>query len=234
MVRNFDIRIKPEGGGFDKTSLISWWNLEEISGTRNDAHGTNHLTDNNTVLYATGKVGNAAQFVAANLEYLSIVDNASLSVADIDFTFAFWTYINSFADYDRMISKDDGTAGNREYFMFVSTSANKFGWGIPAGNTVFATSFGAPSLATWYFIVCRHDSVANTISISINDGTVDSAAHSTGFVDGASSFLISGFNGASSFFNGCMDSILFAKRVLTAAEITWLYNAGVGRAYSEL
>ena len=37
-----------------RTSLTSYWNLYEASGTRNDSHSTNHLTDNNTV---TGAVG---------------------------------------------------------------------------------------------------------------------------------------------------------------------------------
>lgn len=37
-----------------KTSLISYWNLDEASGTRNDSHGANHLTDNNTVTQAFG------------------------------------------------------------------------------------------------------------------------------------------------------------------------------------
>lgn len=37
-----------------KTDLVSYWNLTEASGTRNDAHGTNNLTDNNTVTTAPG------------------------------------------------------------------------------------------------------------------------------------------------------------------------------------
>jgi hypothetical protein len=37
-----------------KTSLVSYWNLTESSGTRNDNHGTNHLTDNAGVTSATG------------------------------------------------------------------------------------------------------------------------------------------------------------------------------------
>ena len=39
-----------------ESSLVSWWDLNEESGTRNDAHGTNNLTDNNTVSYSLGKV----------------------------------------------------------------------------------------------------------------------------------------------------------------------------------
>lgn len=40
--------------------LVSFWNLDEISGTRSDAHGSNHLTDNNTVTYAAGLASGAA------------------------------------------------------------------------------------------------------------------------------------------------------------------------------
>ena len=32
-----------------KTNLVSWWDLEEASGARVDSHGSNDLTDNNTV-----------------------------------------------------------------------------------------------------------------------------------------------------------------------------------------
>jgi hypothetical protein len=39
-----------------KTSLISWWQLNEPSGSRGDSHGTNTLTDNNTVGSAVGKI----------------------------------------------------------------------------------------------------------------------------------------------------------------------------------
>lgn len=35
-------------------NLISWWSLDEASGTRYDSHGTNHLTDNNTVSSEAG------------------------------------------------------------------------------------------------------------------------------------------------------------------------------------
>ena len=55
--------------------LVAYWNLNETSGDRADATGNGHtLTDNNTVGYATGKINNAASFVAANSGYLSIAD----------------------------------------------------------------------------------------------------------------------------------------------------------------
>lgn len=42
-----------------KTSLVSYWELNEPSGIRNDLHGTNHLTDNNTVTTNPGVIQNA-------------------------------------------------------------------------------------------------------------------------------------------------------------------------------
>ena len=36
------------------TNLVSWWELDEASGTRVDKHGSNDLTDNNTVTDAEG------------------------------------------------------------------------------------------------------------------------------------------------------------------------------------
>jgi hypothetical protein len=38
----------------EKVGLESYWNLDESSGTRVDSHGTNDLTDNNTVLSGAG------------------------------------------------------------------------------------------------------------------------------------------------------------------------------------
>ncbi len=37
-----------------KTNLVSWWNLSETSGPRLDSHGSNHLTDHNSVAPAVG------------------------------------------------------------------------------------------------------------------------------------------------------------------------------------
>lgn len=40
----------------EKVSLVSWWALDEASGSRADSHGSNTLTDNNTVTQGSGKV----------------------------------------------------------------------------------------------------------------------------------------------------------------------------------
>jgi len=50
-------------------SILHLWKLDETSGTRSDFIATCHLTDNNTVLYGTGKIGNGADFKKDKNEY---------------------------------------------------------------------------------------------------------------------------------------------------------------------
>lgn len=223
-----------------KTSLISWWDLDEASGTRNDAHSTNHLTDNNTVTQAAGVsagTGNAAQFTAANSEYLSIADNAALSTGDIDFTFAGWVYMDSLADED--FWGKWSTANEGEYFMeYAHTGGAKFRFAVSSNGTavtgsVLSTLPSPASTATWYFVVAWHDSVGNTINIQVNDGTAGSAAYSAGVRNSTSPFEV-GRAVSTRYVNGRVDSLGFWKRTLTAAEKTALYNSGAGKRYSDL
>src|SRR5437868_1055887 len=78
-----------------RVGLVSYWPLNETSGTRLDVHGANHLTDNNTVTRALGIRNEAGQFTRANSEYLSIPHNASLSLSNTSFTIALWACLDS-------------------------------------------------------------------------------------------------------------------------------------------
>lgn len=218
-----------------QSGLVAFWKLDEVSGVRNDSVGANHLTDNNTVTQAVGKVGNAAQFTTANSESLSIVDNAALSMGDIDFTIAGWVYLDSVLVDQPLVSKRQN-ATNREYLVqYVAGGTNRFRFGVTADGVTFtllaAASLGAPLVATWYFVVSWHDATANTINIQVNNGAVDSGAHATGVFDGTSIFELGADTEALAFLGGRLDACGIWKRVLTPAERTYLYNAGAGREY---
>jgi len=218
------------------TSLISYWKLDEENGVRNDAHGSNNLTDNNTVLFGTGKIENAADFESDNTEYLSHVDNAGLSVGDIDFTFAAWVNLESLSD--RAIITKTATVGNTdtEYAIYYSNSSSRFRFqvsnGAGTGVTLVGTSSGAISTSTWYYVIAWHDAAANEVYIQVNNGTVDSASYSAGSFDGSNSFNISSYNnGTGWLFDGLIDEVGFWKRILTSQERSNLYNSGNGLAY---
>ena len=217
-------------------NLISFWKLGEVSGTRFDSVGSNDLTDNNTVTQAAGKIGDAAQFTKANSESLTHVDNASLSTGDIDFSFAMWVYLDSKNTQQQYVCKYAG-GGQVEYTLFYASSLDRFRWVVSHnGSTeagITADTFGAVSINTWYFLACWHDSIANTINISVNDGGVDSLAHSLGVFDSTATLQVGAILPAApiNFVDGRMDAIGFWKKVLPANERTELYNSGDGLEY---
>lgn len=217
-------------------SMISFWELEEASGNRADSHGSNTLTDNNTVTQQAGKVGNAAEFVAANSEYLSRASNASLQVGDIDFSFAFWVRLANVATSQILVAKYFPTA-NFQYRFDIASSRFRFLVSNDGSSlaSVTANTFGAPSNDTWYFVMGWHDASGNTINISVNNGAADSTAHSTGvFSTGTAAFTIGASAAPATYTTGRIDQVIFSKRLWVANEKASIYNGGNGRAYSYL
>lgn len=232
--QNMLLGVGSQGAGFP-SGAVACWNLDEASGQRNDSVGSNHLTDNNTVTQAAGKVGNAAQFTAANSEYLSIADTAALSTGDIDFTFTAWVYLDSKAT-SILVSKSEGAIGKEEYNILYAGTPDRFQFQIAdastvAVGTVSADNLGSPSTATWYFIVAWHDATANTVNIRVNNGTADSAATTGVPTDTAARFTLGAYAwNLSAYVNGRQDAVGLWKRKLTDAEQSYLYNSGNGRA----
>jgi hypothetical protein len=224
------------------SGLISYWKLEEASGSRTDSKGSNSLASNG-VTSSVGVKNNAGLFTEASSQYLNTADNSSLSTGDADFTIAGWVYMNSKATFNAantIVGKWNYAAGQREYILFYSGfgapfTVDRFQFAVsPDGTnvaTVAANALGSPSTGVWYFIVAWHDSVANTVNIQINNGTVNSVATSTGVLDGTSEFDIGRFQ-SQNYWNGRIDEVGFWKRVLTNTERTDLYNSGNGNTCS--
>jgi hypothetical protein len=211
------------------TGLVSWWSLDETSGTRNDSHGSNHLTDNNTVGYTAGVRDNAAYFIAANNEHLSINDNASVSTGDINFTVCYWVYMNTKAG--TMVYKH-ASSSTREYYTQYESVSDRYRFCYSSNGTSFSTisadNFGSPGTGEWHYVCAWHDATNNQVGIQVNNGTANTSSYSSGVFDSTSPLMI-GLG-----LNGYLDEIAFYKRTLSSAEREWLYNAGSGREYCEV
>lgn len=222
-----------KGGSSLLNGLVGYWPLEEASGTRVDATGRgNDLTSNNSVGQAAGKVGNCATFVAASSQSLSLVDNADLSTGDVDFTVACWVNFATTGTFQMMLSKGDAGSGSAiklgEYFLYRWTDGFLYfdvGNGTVSGQ---AGPSGAVSLSAWHFVVGWHDSVANTVNLQVDNGTVFSTSYSSGSIDTVNAFRL-GASASTQFLNGSLDEVGFWRRILTAGERTSLWNAGAGR-----
>jgi hypothetical protein len=220
--------------------LVSYWALEESSSTRYDSE-TNplvmDLTDNNTVTSVAGKVGNAAFFDNANTEWLSHLDSVELSRGNFDFTIVAWSKIRAFVGNMVIASQWSLTPGNqRSWRLWYNSSVGRYEFEVSNNGTAVQalqdSVFGGTTTNTWHFHVCIHDTVNNLLSISTDNGTPNTLAYALGVFDSTAPFTIGarGTAGADSF-DGTLDECGIWDRVLTPAEITYLYNSGNGRTF---
>lgn len=216
--------------------LVAHWAMEQPTGTRLDSEPTGtpqDLTDNNTVGQVGGIQGNAAFFQAINSEFLSHADSADLSVGNIDFTITAWFKFSTLATSQSIVSHYNAAGNLRAWDVRWDSTSGRLQWIVSNNGTTLTTreltAFGSPSTNVWLFIYCTHDSTADTISASINDGVVNSSAHATGVLNSSAIFTIGANDNTSRFFDGAIDEVSFWKRLLTTAEITELYAGGVGK-----
>lgn len=228
-----------QGSTYLETNLVSWWTLNETSGTRNDSKGTNHLTDNNTVLYAVGKKGNAADFESTNTEYLSITD-ASQSGLDFsgDCSFSMWVNLESKpADTSRFafLSKFT-TSGNWSYMVGyqrddATSDGLLFNTSSTGSNQAQANIAIADfSLATWYhvvFVKSGSTAYAYVNGVYVGSGTVFSTIYNSS-VD----FRIGYEYGSATYMDGLIDEVAAYSRALHYGDVLDLYNAGNAITYT--
>lgn len=230
------------------TDFVAYYKLDETSGTRNDSSANAyHLTDNNTVTSAAGKVGNAASFASASSEYLSRSDPANMTHGS-KVSWSFWAYMTTVANDKNIINKWT-YPGDGEYSiqtrsatdgdgtglgMYIATSAGDDGSGC---RVKFASAFAN---ATWSHIVIVFDGTqtgnANRLKAWAN-GTELTLGMGAGNVpatilNGTAPFLLCYFQNIGRYWNGLIDECGIWMRNLTAVEIAYLYNSGAGRTYN--
>lgn len=220
-------------------SLVAYWDLDEVSGTREDDIGSSDLTDVNTVTSASAKQSNGAVFDKANNEALTRASSAALQAGDISFGFFGWVNFAAVAGDNYIVSKDSASAGKREYILGLNgTPRMQFGVFTATDSQKNAIWGSASSTATWYFFVAWHDATADTVNISIDNGTPVSAA--TGgalqaasdatFALGATAYDITVYDASCT-----LDEVGYFKGyVPDADDRTFLYNAGAGRTLADI
>jgi hypothetical protein len=222
-------------------NLIAYWPMNEVSGNALDMH-TNalHLTNIAGVGSNGGWVYPLARNYVAGMWTGRLTDDALLSAGDTDFTFATWIYLNVVASAGFLTK---GTAGQREYVLEYRGASSRFQFevygpgGVVIAGTQAANKFGVPLATTWYLLVAWHDSVANSVSIQINNGDVDSSATTNVPNDDVALFRV----GASLSYwgNGRIGPATFWKStpglggVLTIEQRTALWNDGCGLQYQQ-
>lgn len=214
--------------------LVSFWKLDEGSGTRKDARSVNNLSANGTggVSSTTGLIKNAATFVSASSQYLGCAESAcggtSGNGLDADanqsITYAAWMKSTTTGTYKTVISKTNSDTGPGYYLRF--NSSNQANCRIADGtNNVAVASTATITDGNWHHVACVVDR-ANQLLIQYVDGVAKSTSTSSiGSLDSTIDFQIGTRNGAN-YLNGSVDEAAFWRKALTANEIAVLYNSG--------
>ena len=211
------------------TGLVSYWPLNEQSGTRYDAVGDNDLTDNNTVGYAAGKDGNAASFVEANTESLSRpgAQAGSVSLAGVDFTVSCWVKTTQ-AGAMLVSNWDYGEYPN--YGVTTDSGAPAFQYGSYRAGGATATWGAAINDGNWHHVLSWNAESESKVYISVDNGTPVSAT-TTAVLEVIENEFRLGALGPIQRFEGQLDEVAIWSRVLTVQERADLYAAGAGFFY---
>lgn len=218
-------------------NLVSYWKLDESSDgsgavTREDAHGTNDLTDNGTTASATGIISNGANFVLADTTYLSITDAAQtgLDFGTGAFSYSLWLKRGVTGATERILAKDDAALGYGYTIIFLSNNTLRSSANSSAGTQQTATSGTITDTTTFHHIVFTRGAT-NGVRIYI-DGSADVTEASSNYdVSTDDPFALGARVGDASRFTGVIDEVGIWNRELTSTEVTELYNSGDGLTY---
>jgi len=221
-------------------NLVSVWELKEASGNALDSFGSNTLTETSgTIAAASGKILGARDFEANDTEWFAAGSNTILRPGDADFTISAWVNVESLTTGRSIAGKYLTTGDQREYRLHAGSNGfrNTLRFSVSAAGTSTITTqdwSGTATTATWYFVVAWHDAANNQIGISVNNGSAETTAHSTGVFQGTGTFAIGAEDGSggNAPYDGLIEQVAFWNRVLTSGERTTLYNSGAGLAYS--
>lgn len=217
--------------GSGLSGLTSLWKFDESSGTVYDEIGTNDsVAVGSNVLYnQTGRLGGAIEFRGTINDFVQLPDDISLQFEGEDVSFGAWFYTGS--------SGQMGIFGGETGGFAVDTDA---GLTLFLGNTnVQAYTFATPTwnLNQWNFFAIVFDSHSSTNNVRL-------------YLNGSSSVRTADFNGTAGAsmncigcdtmsgaqaqipFTGLIDQPFIAKgKLLSIAELDYLYNSGNGVAY---
>jgi len=214
------------------TSIYAVYNAE--SNTNDSSGNGRNGTNVNNVTFTTGKVGNAFTFNGSN--YITLPNN-SMNLTG-DFSISCWVNITVISGVQMFLSTYQ-TIGGVEYGFWLRV-INGFQFTVFNGPTRIDTnpSGGAISTNTWYHVVVTKTSsqikwYINGVANNVFNGTYNIPYHPTSNIAAIGSLYKWNGTDTNQFMsNGSkIDGLTVWNKVLTANEVTSLYNGGLGAEY---
>jgi hypothetical protein len=223
-----------------KQNLLGWYALEEASGNRSDSHTTARtLTDNNTVGSATGKIGDAASFVAANTEYLSRSSDITTALGS-GFSVAFW-FKTSGAATQALFAKLGTVSSNGQFGVYIgSTGAVVARVNSSSNNYIGRSTATGNNDGEWHLCVVTYDGSGTSagVKIYLDNAQADTGNSQAGTFASISSVAanlsLGAFSAGGSPLTGDLDEAAWWNKVLSSDDRAALWNAGAGITYTDI
>lgn len=234
-------RLGPDPAG-DQTinnNLIAYWKFDETSGNRYDSVAGRVMVPQGDVTVAPGLIGNAAWPNQGDspLTYFHAGDLTPVG----DMTWVFWFMVPTVEGYAA-----SGTILDLQ--TFGGTDSN-FTFTISGGGPVFGNVFlrgrlidpqtglresvtaqsGSISEDVFHMFVIQINTALRVVDLSIDNGPFQESAPLTSPVSASAGDLL--VLDAPSPTEQYIDEMGVWGRLLTADELTYLYNGGAGRTY---
>lgn len=215
--------------------LVSYWKLDEVSGTRFDSWGTNHLTDVNSVGSAAGLISNAlTNDSRSSTKRLTISALSNANFETTNFTANVWVSRPSPSGSGFVFSKWESGIGKNNAWSIYHEGSGIYAF-YYVTNVTTLSQFGRYSIAT------NSTTAFSMLTVACENGS------SSVFHNGSRTSINSGFsliptNTANIYFYctsgssgdgtiGLIDESAFWSRALTTNEIQLLYNSGKARRF---
>jgi hypothetical protein len=221
-------------------NLIAYWSFDETSGSRADSVGTNTLTAVNTPPSTNGLQGNALLTTRSGNRYVTGVNSSN--------SLPLFTYTNwSMSWWQKSLNADasgisgvwgDASANDRFMFQLYPTAYSNVNFQINVFNGTSVTALGSTNLgiinSNWNQITLQYTGTNTQVwTNSVLAFTFNSALNIVTNRTPGIAFGGRYVNGSpTSFETAVFDEYAVFNRCLASNELSWLFNAGSGRALS--
>lgn len=203
------------------TGLLAFWNLENDG---DDGLGVSDMTATNITFDGT-----SATFNASNSSLITPA-SALLDVVT-DMTISCWLYATDASNYysavNHMVGGGGGNNVNYHLILFPGSLLTLHTQSDSGIGSVFLP------LNTWVHIVVTRDTAGNVEFFK--DGTsVQTGTGPAPYSKPTATTQIGSRADAYSYWHGSIRRVGIWGRILTGAEVSYLYNGGSGRAYPDV
>jgi hypothetical protein len=208
-------------------SLLAYYPFD---GNGADASGNGYnLSLFGGVGFASGLFGEALDLHHNNAQYAArSVSNSAFNFGSNNFTVSIWVNFNNTSGEQTLIEKWDGAGGPGWTLTKPSDNSLRFATSFAPDGVLNSTSLSITT-GTWNDVVVRRDGSTWTMDF---DGQVVATATSTDAIAAASDPLLIGrrdaADGRDFSVNGRLDEAAIWNVALSDAQVTTLWNGGIG------